>query len=424
MLDQCLKWLGIGRDAEIGPPSLSSPAPTASPSPQACLPLSSSFSGLRRSGLAGDYYADAVCPGASPGWSKGTYDCVPTINASITALNVGGTTVSYAGVTVSGNDTTWSQALEAAAGADVTVMVLGTDQTIAGEGTDRTDIGLPGLQAAFGAAVVAAAAGKPVVMILISSFPVSFDSLLQPVPSIVVGYAPGFGAPAIAAALFGSNRWGRAVLTVYPHAYQNAVALNDFSMAPTATNPGRSYRYYSGSAGQPLVRFGEGLTYSNVSVACNGGFVTPGGDAIQVSCGISTSSASNPAGDQVLMVYHRVSSDIIARIGASHPVPLSTLVDFQRVTVPSGVVTGLPASFTLDAPTALSLVDATGASVLYQGLHYLDVWDGGANNVTIAIEVPAAAAAADTDQRSARAGGQAGSGDRVVRRPPPMPSSL
>ena len=62
-------------------------------------------------------------------------------------------------------------------------------------------------------------------------------------------------------------------------------------------------------------------------------------------------------------------------------------------------------SISLTASAALSLVEASGARVLYPGLHFLDVWDGGANNVTLAVEVP----------------GGAGEAPRVVRQPPPLP---
>jgi hypothetical protein len=36
------------------------------------------------------------------------------------------------------------------------------------------------------------------------------------------------------------------------------------------------------------------------------------------------------------MVFHRPSPDIIARIGGAHPVPLSSLVAFERFAVTGG----------------------------------------------------------------------------------------
>lgn len=334
--------------------------------------------------LLGDYYADAVCPGGADD-QKGGYACVPTIAAALGALTP---VVTVPGCTISGNDSSWGAALAAAADADAVVLALGTDNSIGGEGTDLQAIGLPGVQSAFGLAVLAAARGKPVVLVVVSAFPTAFSALAAPVSATVLAYTPGFGAPALAAALFGANRWGRAVLSVYPEAYVDAVALSDFGMTPRqlpAANPGRTYRWYDGSAGDLLVRYGQGLTYSQVALACEGAFA---GDDVLLACNVT--STAGPAGDQVLTVYHRASADVIARVAGAHPVPLSTLVAFERVTVPAGATVGV--AVRVPAARALALTDASGASVLYPGLHWLDVWDGGANNVTVALEAPTRAA--------------------------------
>ena len=332
----------------------------------------------------------------------GGFACVPTLSAALAAANAGGSLTTIAGVSVHGNDSSWGAAIAAVAAADTVLLALGTDETCAGEGTDLGDIGLPGVQSQFGLAVLAAAAAaaKPVVLLLVSAFPTAFDELAAAGPAaVVLVYAPTFGAPAVAAQLLGdTNRWGRAVMTVYPHAYQNAVSLFDFGIAPGADNPGRTYRYYDGSSGAPLVRFGEGISYSQFETACAGA-IDPASGVIGVQCNISN-AAGSPDGDQVLLVFHRASADVIARIGAAHPVPLASLVAFDRFSLPAGGAA--TAAFSLRASESLALVDASGASVLYQGLHYLDVWDGGAFNATIAIEVP---------------------GSSTVVRRPPLPQS-
>ena len=157
------------------------------------------------------------------------------------------------------------------------------------------------------------------------------------------------------------------------------MSLFDFDMSKS---PGRTYRYYQKT---PLFRFGQGLTYSNVTVACALSQFEPGADPINLNCNIT--SVAGPTGDQILMVFHRASVDVVTRIGGKHPVPLSELVEFARIAdVPSGGVT--PVSFTLSASKALNLVNEDGATVMYPGLHYVDVWDGGQNNVTLSIEWP------------------------------------
>lgn len=335
--------------------------------------------------LTGDYYADSVCPGRTD-WDKSSFDCIPTIAQSIINLNTGGTVMNYSGVSISGNDTTWGAALQSASTADVIVLCLGTDQTIAHEGTDRNDIGLPGIQADFALAVRAAAGAKtPIIFVMISSFPTSYDPIVNSVDAIVIGYTPSFGAPAIASALFGTNRWGRASMSIYPYAYQNAVSIYDFSMVPTPTNPGRTYRYYNGSVGDLLVRFGEGLTYNTLNLVCSGGY-SPNSDYQLIDIDCSITSLTGPDGDQILQIYHRVSNDIINRINNSHPIPLTKLVEFERYAVPAGST--LNVTITVYTEQVLSLIDESGATVLYPGLHYLDVWDGSNNNVTVSIETP------------------------------------
>lgn len=199
--------------------------------------------GTSQKGLMGDYYADAVC-------NDGTFNCVPTLSAALTAANIGGSVTTVLGVTVQGNDSSWGAAIASVLEADAIVLALGTDSSVGHEGTDLQDIGLPGVQREFGLAVLAAAAAagnKPVILIVVSIFPTAFDDLSTITPAIVLAYAPTFGAPAIASSLFGDvNRWGRAVMTVYPLKYQDTVWIYDFGIVPSIINSGRTYRYYNG----------------------------------------------------------------------------------------------------------------------------------------------------------------------------------
>ena len=161
------------------------------------------------------------------------------------------------------------------------------------------------------------------------------------------------------------------------------MALNDFGMTPTASNPGRTYRYYNGAAGPATVGFGQGLSYNTLSVACVGAGAGTG--TLTVAC--NATSLSGPDGDQVLQVFHRASPGIIARVAGAHPVPLLTLRDVARFALPAGATAAV--IFSLPEGPALALVNATGARNALAGVHFFDVWDGGANNVTLTFTVAA-----------------------------------
>ena len=336
--------------------------------------------GASQAALLGDCY----CTG---------YASLTLLGDALAAANAGGSTTVLQGVTVLGNHSSWGAALAAVGEADAVVLALGTDRSVAGEGSDRGDgIGLPGLQGAFGVAVLRAAAarGVPVVLALLHNLPVSFDELVapasagfKPVDAIVDAWALMGYADELAAALFGArNRWGKATLTVYPAAYANAVDLFDYSMS---RSPGRSYKYYNGSLGAPLIGFGEGLSYSNFTVACA---LAPGGGGggAEVALNCSVALAGGPPGEEVLMVYHRPSAATVAAVNGAHPLPLRALVGFERV----AVAPGAPASvgFAIPLAEALGFVNAQGATVLYPGLHYVDVSNGAGANVTLSVIVP------------------------------------
>ena len=344
-------------------------------------PAGNSFDALR-----GDCYCSGYCQEGSA--------CFPSLETAVTNANAGGATITYAGCTTNGgNDSSWGAAIAAVATSDVVILALGTDTSTAGEGGDRGDIGLPGMQEAFGVAVLkaATAAKVPVVLLLLHNLPASFDLLVRPadgtykaVDAIVDAWAPNAYADTVAGALFGKiNRWGKSTMTVYPKAYAQAISIFEFSMTKP---PGRSYKYYDNSVGAPLINFGEGKSYSTFSVVCAGG-LAPGEPLVHIACNVT--NAAGPDGDEVLMVYHRPSAAIVGRVAGAHPLPLRALVDFERVSVGAGAVGSV--RFDIPVAEALAFVNEDGATTLYAGPHFLDVSNGNGVNVTIPVVLEAAA---------------------------------
>ena len=74
-----------------------------------------------------------------------------------------------------------------------------------------------------------------------------------------------------------------------------------------------------------------GLSLTTFSLACQWkgpARAVPG----VVSCTVSNDGGI--AGDEVLMLFHAAGTDV--RAVANHPVPIRSLIDFDRVSVPSG----------------------------------------------------------------------------------------
>ena len=77
---------------------------------------------------------------------------------------------------------------------------------------------------------------------------------------IWMGYPGQSGGLALATVMFGQfNPAGRLTVTHYPASYVNEVFMADMRMRPSPTNPGRTYKFYTGQA---VYEFGYGLSYT------------------------------------------------------------------------------------------------------------------------------------------------------------------
>jgi beta-glucosidase len=250
------------------------------------------------------------------------------------------------------------QAVAAAQAADAVVLVLGLSSRLEGEempvridgfaGGDRTSLDLPGVQQALLEKVVAAAKGKPVVLVLLSGSALSIGWADQNVPAILEAWYPGQAAGrAVADVLFGDvSPSGRLPLTFY-RSVDQLPPFDDYSMK------GRTYRYF---AGQPLYPFGHGLSYSRFAY---GKLVVPAKAKVgaPVAVSVEVRNAGTVAADEIVQLYV---SDVLA----SAPVPLRALKAFARVSLAPGEKRVV--RFTLDE-RAFSLVGQDGTRVVEPG---------------------------------------------------------
>jgi hypothetical protein len=175
---------------------------------------------------------------------------------------------------VGSSDTSGIPAAAAAAGAaDLVFLSIGSNLDLEREGTDRTVIAFSPAQLALIAAVTAAAKG-PVVALVQSGGAMDVTPLLNnpKVTSILILGQPSVQVTGAFDVVFGRTLDGRPVAPAarmsqmtYPADYVNQVSMFDFGMRPgpsawpPGTNPGRTYRFYTGT---PVLPFGYGLSYT------------------------------------------------------------------------------------------------------------------------------------------------------------------
>jgi len=249
------------------------------------------------------------------------------------------------------------EAVAAVKASDVSVVVLGISAGLEGEemtvkvdgfrGGDRTDLSLPKPQEELLKAV--ASTGKPVVVVLLSGSALAVNWANDNVRAIVHAWYPGGeGGTAVADVLFGDyNPAGRLPVTFYKSVDQ-LPPFTDYSMQ------GRTYRYFKG---EPLYPFGFGLSYTSFAYS-NLRFDSRAvkvGQPIKVT--VDVKNVGDRAGDEVVQLY-------ITDVAASAPVPIRSLIGFDRISLQPGERRAV--TFTISS-RQMSLIDDSGKRIIEPG---------------------------------------------------------
>jgi beta-glucosidase len=258
-----------------------------------------------------------------------------------------------------------AEAESAVRDADVVVAFVGLSPDVEGEELpldvpgfdhgDRTDIALPAVQRAL--LEHAAAAGKPLVVVLMSGSAVAIDWARQHADAIVDAWYPGqAGGTAIARVLAGDyNPAGRLPVTFY-------AATRDLPPYVSYDMQGRTYRYFTGT---PLYPFGHGLSYTTFAYA------DPALSKAQLQAGASLKvdatvrNTGTRVGDEVAEVYLDA-PDVPSA-------PRHALVGFERVHLAPGESRRV--EFEL-SPRQLGTVDAAGHRAVVAGRYRLFIGGG------------------------------------------------
>lgn len=231
------------------------------------------------------------------------------------------------------------------------------------KGGDRTSIQLPAVQTELMKALKNT--GKPVVFVMMTGSAVSTPWESANIPAIVNAWYGGQAAgTALADVLFGDyNPAGRLPVTFYK-SDEDLPSFEDYSMS------NRTYRYFKG---QPLYKFGFGLsytsfTYDHLSIPP----MVRGNGKVPISVRVTNSGSKD--GEEVVELY-------ISGQNFNANQPIRSLKGFKRIFIKAGH--SLVVHFQLTSQD-FSMMDESGNAVLIPGK--LEVSIGGSlpDNETMA----------------------------------------
>ena len=229
------------------------------------------------------------------------------------------------------SDAEIAEAVDAARGADVAIVVVGersglTLECTCGEMRDRMELGLPGRQEELVAAV--AATGTPVVLVLVAGRPLAIPEAAESAAAAVLNaWVPGDEGPAaIAEILFGdADPGGKLPVTVPRHVGQVPIY---YAHKPSG---GRSHWHgdYVDGSHLPLWPFGHGLSYTRF--ALHGPELDRTALALgdEVAIAVEVENVGERAGDEVVQLYVRDEEASVTR-------PVKELRGFRRVHLAAG----------------------------------------------------------------------------------------
>jgi beta-glucosidase len=192
-------------------------------------------------------------------------------------------------------------AVAAAKGCDVAIVVLGEGKPSSGESKSRTSLDLTGRQLDLIQAIHKT--GTPVVLVLINGRPMSINWPVKHVPAIVEAWYPGAqGGTAVADVLFGDYNPGGKLANTWPKSV-GQIPMN-FPSKPNAQWENNKNANVAGM----LFPFGFGLSYttfdySNLKVRPASGdkFLTNGSVTVEVD----VKNTGTRDGDEVVQLYTR-----------------------------------------------------------------------------------------------------------------------
>lgn len=238
------------------------------------------------------------------------------------------TTVRYAhGCEIEGAATgKFSEAVSAARKADVVIMALGEGRWMSGEASNRASLDLPGVQQQLLEQVVAA--GRPVVLVLMSGRPLSTPWASEHVPAIIEGWFGGVEAGhALADVIFGDvNPSGRLPVSIPRTVGQVPLYYSHKNTGRPPTEDHYTSKYLDLQS-TPLYAFGHGLSYTTFQYGPISLSSDTIGHAEILTVSLVLSNTGSRSGEEVVQLYVR---DMVGSVTR----PVMELKGIRRVALP------------------------------------------------------------------------------------------
>ncbi len=226
----------------------------------------------------------------------------------------------------------FGEAVNAAKGADVVIMVLGEHGLQTGEGRSRTDLGLPGVQQELLEEVYKA--NPNIVLVLTNGRPLALPWAAQNIPAIVEGWHLGTeSGHAIAQVLYGDyNPSGKLPMSFPRSVGQLPLYYNHKNTGrPGDGQPSESvfWSHYMDEQNSALFPFGHGLSYSKFEYS-NLKLSSPSfGEKGDIKVSVDITNSSNVDGKEVIQMYLR---DMIGSVTR----PVKELKGFELAEIKAG----------------------------------------------------------------------------------------
>ncbi|HYP29652.1 MAG TPA: glycoside hydrolase family 3 N-terminal domain-containing protein [Blastocatellia bacterium] len=248
-----------------------------------------------------------------------------------------------------------AEAVQAARASDAVVLALGGNEDTNKEAWaenhlgDRDSLELVGQQNELVRAVLEA--GKPTIVFLINSGPLSINYIAENAPAILEGFYLGQETGVAAAdVLFGDYNPSGKLPVSFPRSVGQLPIY--YNQKPTAK------RGYLFTSKEPLFAFGHGLSYTTFEYSTPAVRPEKIGPAGQASVSVTVTNTGRVAGDEIVQLYIRDQVSSVTR-------PVKELKGFERITLAPGQ--SRTVTFTI-TPDKLSFLDLNMNRVVEPGL--------------------------------------------------------